>query len=285
MRYDIAEVRYRFMLSSTWNRAFVAFVGATALLLAASSPLAQQASPSQTQDPQQQPPPRPLPSPSGQISRPPIRFALPRRTYLCADGVQLSLLVEKNAVRLTLKGQIYNLNQAEAATGAKYSSGPVSWTTDGGNDNGTLKDETDPGNPTWLAKDCQLQSTFPPTGTAAGTVTGTVSYRERVSLPAGAILIVELQDVTLADAPAPTIAKTETKVGKRQVPLPFRLTFDPAKIDPKHTYAIEARILANGRLLFTNDTLYPVLTQGHPAKADLLLKAVESPGPAPQLPR
>ena len=80
---------------------------------------------------------------------------------------------------------------------------------------------------------------------------GEVFYLQRIALPPSATLSVSLQDVSLADAPAVTLAKQSGQI-KGQVPLPFHLTYDPAQIKPGHTYAISARIEENGQLLFIN---------------------------------
>jgi putative lipoprotein len=113
-----------------------------------------------------------------------------------------------------------------------------------------------------------------------GNVTGTVTYRQRIALPSSAVVIVHLQDVYLPDAPSPFLAEYKTTLGGRQVPIPFTLKFDPTKIDPKHPYAVEASILVHGKLRFTNDTAYLVLTQGHPAKIEMILVPVDAPAPA-----
>ena len=78
---------------------------------------------------------------------------------------------------------------------------------------------------------------------------GEVFYLQRIALPPGATLEVSLQDVSLADAPAVTLAKQSGPV-KGQVPLPFHLSYDPAEVKPGHTYAVSARIEDNGQLLF-----------------------------------
>lgn len=208
------------------------------------------------------------------MSRPPIRFVLPRREYLCSDSLRLTVLVETKAVRLTLSGKIYGLQQVDSANGLKFSAGSVSWLTDDANNNGILQDNTDPANPKALAKGCRLRSTYPPVGSPLRTVTGTVSSNEHVVVPAEAILVVQLQDVTHPAGTPPTVAKSESKVGDRRLPIAFALSFDPAKIDPTHSYAVAASILLDGQLLFANDTLYPVLTQGYPAKKDVTLKSV-----------
>ena len=87
--------------------------------------------------------------------------------------------------------------------------------------------------------------------TPQATLDGEVYYLERIGLPNTATYEVSLQDVSLADAPAVTLAKQSGQV-KGQIPLPFHLTYDPAEIKPGHRYAISARIENNGRLLFIN---------------------------------
>ena len=87
--------------------------------------------------------------------------------------------------------------------------------------------------------------------TPQATLDGEVFYLQRIALPPTATLEVSLQDVSLADAPAVTLAKQSGPV-KGQVPLPFRLRYDPASVKPGHTYAISARIEDNGQLLFIN---------------------------------
>jgi putative lipoprotein len=57
-------------------------------------------------------------------------------------------------------------------------------------------------------------------------VSGTVFYRERIALPPGAALTVQLADVSKADAPIDVIA-TETRILSTQVPVPFSLSYDP----------------------------------------------------------
>ncbi|MEF1291762.1 YbaY family lipoprotein [Vibrio sp. M260118] len=91
-------------------------------------------------------------------------------------------------------------------------------------------------------------------------VTGTVSYRERIALPEGAVVTVTLQDVSLADAPAKVIAKHRFETNGKQVPFDFDLAYHTAKIDARHRYSVSARIEVNGSLRFITDTSYPVIT-------------------------
>ncbi len=108
-------------------------------------------------------------------------------------------------------------------------------------------------------------------------VGGTVTYRERLALTPGATLVVELRDVSYADGPAPLIAR-QTISGPGQVPIKFKVEYNRADIDPRNRYSVSARIIeSDGRLAFTNDTAYEVITRGNPGKVDLLLVLVQPP--------
>ncbi len=251
-------------------------IAATAALAVPSPSSPRQSSSDQAPPtPPTQPAQKPLPPPSGRISRSPLHFALPRREYLCAGGARIVILIETKAARLTLNDHIYNMKQVESSKGTKYAEGSVVWSSDG--DDGFLEDDTVPGKPQMLATSCHLQNVYPPIAPSARRVTGTVSYRQRIALPPDAVVLVHLQDVFLPDAPSPFIAEYKTTLGDRRGPIPFTLKFDPAKINSKHPYVVEASILVHDQLRFTNDTAYFVLTQGHPAKVDMILVAVDAP--------
>jgi copper homeostasis protein (lipoprotein) len=105
------------------------------------------------------------------------------------------------------------------------------------------------------------------------TISGSATYRERIALPPGATLEATLLDVSLADAPAETIATTRQEdIG--QPPYAFEISYDPRRIVPSRVYAVRARITLEGRLLFTTDTVHPVLTNGNPSTVDVVLKRV-----------
>jgi putative lipoprotein len=80
---------------------------------------------------------------------------------------------------------------------------------------------------------------------------GEVFYLQRSALPPSATLSVALQDISRVDSPAFTLARESGPV-KGQVPLPFRLEYDPRQIQSGHRYAVSARIEADGKLLFIN---------------------------------
>jgi uncharacterized lipoprotein YbaY len=99
----------------------------------------------------------------------------------------------------------------------------------------------------------------------SGVLTGTVTYLVRSALPDDAVVRVQLVDVSRADAPATVLAEQEIVTGGQQVPIPFELQYDPAAIDPRFTYAVQARIEIGGQLAFINTTAHQVLTRGNPA--------------------
>jgi len=186
-------------------------------------------------------------------------------------------LRERNA-RVVFAGKSHAMKQVEAASGTKYSDGAMVWWSKG--DEGFLENEAKEGQPVRLAENCKLEKAASPAG--AGVVSGTVAYRERIAMPENAVLTMQLQDVSLADAPARVIAEQKFTFAGHQVPLPFELHYDATKIDPKHIYALSARITVNEQLMFMNTTAYRVITQGNPTKADLLLQMVEGQTKGPK---
>ena len=108
-------------------------------------------------------------------------------------------------------------------------------------------------------------------------VSGTVTYRERLALTPGATLVVELRDVSYADAAAPLIAR-QTITAPGQAPISFKVEYSRDDIDSRNRYSVSARIVeSDGRLAFTNDTAYEVITRGQPTRVDMLLVLVQPP--------
>ena len=95
-----------------------------------------------------------------------------------------------------------------------------------------------------------------------GAVVGTVSYRQRMALPADAVVEVRLLDTSRTDVAATIIGEAIIPTQGAQVPIPYRIEYNPAAIDPSHTYSVRANINVGGKLLFSSPTTYPVLTRG-----------------------
>jgi putative lipoprotein len=119
---------------------------------------------------------------------------------------------------------------------------------------------------------CSGASVVPEVGGNATRVTGTLTYRERVALPAAAKIMVKLVDVSRADAPAIVLGERTIEAGGRQVPFAFAIPYDAARIEASHVYAVQARIEVDGSLRFITDQSYPVITRGNPTHVDLVLR-------------
>ena len=111
--------------------------------------------------------------------------------------------------------------------------------------------------------------------TESATVTGTVTYRERIALPeTGVVVTVQLQDVSRADAPAIIIGEQVITDLGHQVPIAFDIKYDPSEIDERFTYAVRATITVDGKLMFTTTTHHGVITRGNPTEVKLMLEKV-----------
>ena len=124
----------------------------------------------------------------------------------------------------------------------------------------------------------QTPSEAPPTSSkpdtlATSKVTGTITYRERIALSPDAVVEVKLSDVSLMDVSSITIEE-QVILNPGQVPIDFEIEYDPDEIDERFTYAIQVRIMENGRLLFINDTAYDVITRNNPDHVDIVLVRV-----------
>lgn len=108
------------------------------------------------------------------------------------------------------------------------------------------------------------------------TFSGAVIVREPTQLPAGSTLTVALQDVSLADAPAVTLARTQIELSGQQTPIPFAMSYSRSAVNPRAVYSAQARIALGDRLLFitTQHNRVDALT---PSPMDLLVSPVQSP--------
>lgn len=90
------------------------------------------------------------------------------------------------------------------------------------------------------------------------TLSGQVTYRERIALPADAILRVRLVDSAAATAmPARVEAEAPIAAGG-QVPLTFTLTFDDSMVEDGRQYALMAEIVSGGAIWFRTVEPYAV---------------------------
>lgn len=104
----------------------------------------------------------------------------------------------------------------------------------------------------------------------AGKIVGTITYRQRIALPKGAIIAVELFDTS--NPAAPTRIAGNRFATESQVPIHFQLDYDRTRIDSARPYGVRARILVDRALWFVNDRPVPVLTRGNPSSIKILVR-------------
>ena len=91
------------------------------------------------------------------------------------------------------------------------------------------------------------------------TLTGQLTYRERIALLPGSTATVRLEDVSRADAPSTVVASRTIALDGRQVPIPFELEVDDGLLSERARYSLRATIDGpDGSLAFTTDTAMPV---------------------------
>ena len=121
-----------------------------------------------------------------------------------------------------------------------------------------------------------------PQPAAAQSVFGTATYRERIAPPPDARFVAVLSDISRADAPAEELGRIEIE-DAGPPPHVFEIAYDPDRIDPRHIYAVRATLWSGERMMFTTDTIVPVLTRGAPGRAEIVMirvadEAAKAPG-------
>jgi uncharacterized lipoprotein YbaY len=189
-----------------------------------------------------------------------------RFDYICENDAKVTVYLHDTTAKVRYQDHIYMMRQTPSADGNRYSDGKTVWWGKG--DGGFLQEDTPDGDGKVMVKDCAVEEA--PAG--ANTLTGTITYLARIALPPQTVIHVQLLDLSRADVPATIIAEEKFTLGEKQVPVPFTLKYNPAKIDEKHTYSLRAQVLIGTELKFTTDQAFRVLTQGNPSKLDLILK-------------
>jgi putative lipoprotein len=111
-----------------------------------------------------------------------------------------------------------------------------------------------------------------PAQDAAGVVTGTAAYRERIAMPKDAAFEATPEDVSKRDPPAEAIGKALME-NRGNPPYHCSISHDPRQIVDHPTYAVRATIKIEDRLAFASDISYPVIPRGNGKEPDILLKS------------
>lgn len=131
-----------------------------------------------------------------------------------------------------------------------------------------------------LAAGALMTACSTPSIPATASVSGTATYRERIALPPDAVFEARLEDVSRADAAAELVASTRTE-SPGAPPFKFTLTYDPARIEVAHRYAIRARVLHGDEVLFTSDTHTPLPAGPDAAPIEIMMVQAGRPATAP----
>jgi putative lipoprotein len=207
----------------------------------------------------------------------------PAATYRCDDGSSLHVLFSPAAdgrtqAMLTLGDTTLTLPQVPAASGALYRANDIRLHTKG--DEALFEDAKG------KVRHCKQGDTPPATAAATKPVvssfvdiSGNVTYLQRIALPPDAVLIVRIQDVSRADAPARILAEQRIELAGRQVPISFQTTVDRDLIGKRARITAAARIERGGKLLFISDKSYPAIRNGQAVPVEMTLKQVTSAKP------
>ena len=109
------------------------------------------------------------------------------------------------------------------------------------------------------------------------TITGKVVAPEGSTLPEGAIIEVQVNDVSLADAPAKQIGGQIQAI--TQFPIDFEAPYDATTIDERFSYALRVRISdKDGNLLYINTQAYNIITRDNPTTdVEVLVEPIATP--------
>jgi len=79
-------------------------------------------------------------------------------------------------------------------------------------------------------------------GSGGASITGDVTYLQRIALPDDAVATVRLQDISRRDAAVEVLGEQVIKTDGKQVPIPYEVEYDEDDIVVNHTYSMPARI-------------------------------------------
>jgi putative lipoprotein len=106
-------------------------------------------------------------------------------------------------------------------------------------------------------------------------VSGTVSYWQRIAMLPSDIVEVQLLDVSAQNS-APVVIAQNKITPTDQMPISFKLAYDPSKINFAHQYSIQARIFRKGQPAFINSPPCFVITHGYANYADIIVRITDT---------
>jgi putative lipoprotein len=112
-----------------------------------------------------------------------------------------------------------------------------------------------------------------PIAALAGTITGSVSHRERIALPDDATVVVRLEQGARFGRPGRVISEVQFVTGGSQSPFAYSLPYSDAAVRGG-TFGLRAEIWVDGRLRFASAEAVPM---GDRARVDIVVSHAAVP--------
>lgn len=107
-------------------------------------------------------------------------------------------------------------------------------------------------------------------------VSGTVFFPTDFALPSDAVLLVSVQNTSMADAHSRLLAETKIVLKAKAINQSYEIKIPKLSIDPHARYTVRATVRAMDRLLLSSTRWYSVLTRGAPNKMDVELEVLQT---------
>ena len=116
--------------------------------------------------------------------------------------------------------------------------------------------------------------------TTPAAVSGTLTYRDRMALPANAVVTVQIAEVPTAGRSGLVIAEQRFTTNGAQPPFRYNIPYDSARIDAAKQYTVQANIKLDGQVRYATNNVYRVISQGA-GVVDINLVLAPSPNRLP----
>jgi putative lipoprotein len=70
------------------------------------------------------------------------------------------------------------------------------------------------------------------------------------------------------------LSEQSIEAAGRNVPIPYRLRFDPDRIESRHRYVVGAKIFQEDRMIWTSMTAHPVMPLENPTDLEITVERV-----------
>lgn len=107
------------------------------------------------------------------------------------------------------------------------------------------------------------------TGGLMSSLQVTLNCRQKIALPADAVVELSLSDVTPTLVAVPVLAQRTYKLHGRQLPVRIGLRYDTSRVDQNHEYAVQAIVRSGERALFETADAPKVITRANPILVDV----------------